>query len=214
MILRRLLVAFSFALLFAAARAAPLERDLGQGLGYVRLKQLPADLPASESGRAKPSVLDARYVAADADAATAFAAWLKFRATLRAPVFVLVNTDTSPALRTALKAHDPASGVVVIGVTSGQFKPDSAVTVSPEEERRAYDALADGATVEALLADNPGKVRNDEASLAKGQNNDLPPVPVELPGDAPPAKRNGPPVDVALQRAVHLHRALVALKRL
>ena len=53
MILRRHIVAFSYALLLATASAAPLERDLGQGLSYVRLKQLPADLPASEPGRAE-----------------------------------------------------------------------------------------------------------------------------------------------------------------
>ena len=214
MIFRRCLVVLSFGLLAACAGAAPLERDLGQGLGYVRLKQLPADLPAAESGRAKACVLDARYSAADADAATAFAAWLKFRATPRAPVFVLVNADTAPALQAGLKAHDPAGGVVIIGVASSRLNPDSTVVITPEEERRAYDALADGATIEALLADNPGKVRSDEASLAKGQPNDLPPVPAELPGDAPPAKRSGPPVDAALQRAVHLHRALLALKKL
>ncbi len=214
MIFRRLLVAFSSALFLTTARAAPLERDLGQGLGYVRLKQLPADLPAGEPGRAKASVLDARYVAADGAAAMAFGAWLKFRATARTPVFVLVNADTSPALRAELRAHDPAGGIVVIGVATAQFRPDSAVAISPQDERRAYDALAEGTTVEALLTDNPGKVRNDEASLAKGQPNDPPPVPAELPVDAPPAKRNGPPVDVALQRAIHLHRALVALKRL
>ena len=195
----------------AAVLAAPLERDLGQGLGYVRLQHLPADLPGAEAGRAKACVLDARYTAADADAAKAFVAWLKFRATPRAPVFVLVNSDTALTLLHTLTTGNPSTGIIVVGVASAQFRPDSPVTIAAEDERRAYDALADGATVEALLADNPGKARNDEASLAKGQPGD---VPVELPADAPPTKRTGPPVDVALQRAIHLHRTLVALKRL
>ena len=198
----------------ATAPAGPLERDLGQGLGYVRMHRLPADLPANPRGRVQPSVLDARYTEADADGAIAFVAWLKFRATPRSPVFVLVNAETSSALLASLAARNPATGIVVIGVASARFDPDSPVKISPGDERRAYDALANGAVVDALLADNPTKVRNDEASLTKGQPNDLPPVSMELPVDAPPAKRDGPPVDVALQRAVHLHRALAALRRI
>ena len=91
------------------AGAVPLERDLGQGLGYVRLQRLPADLPASEAGRAKARVLDTRYAEADADAATAFVAWLKFRAAPRAPLFVLVNGGTSPALLAALTTRHSGS---------------------------------------------------------------------------------------------------------
>ena len=126
-------------------------------------------------------------------------------------MFVLVNSETALTLLHTLTTRNPSTGIIVVGVTSAQFRPDSPVTIAAEDEWRAYDALADGATVEALLADNPGKARNDEASLAKGQPGD---VPAELPADAPPVKRTGPPVDVALQRAIHLHRTLVALKRL
>ncbi|MEO6245297.1 MAG: hypothetical protein ABIQ12_07655 [Opitutaceae bacterium] len=211
--IRRL--AFVFSILIApGAPAAPLERDLGQGLGYVRLQNLPADLPTDAGNHAQAWVVDLRYTAAEPAAAAAFAAWLKFRATPRAPVFVLMNDDTAPALRSALAAHAPARGVVVIGAASPRVRPDSAVTISKEDERRAFDALTEGTAVEALLADNPGKLRNDEASLTKGQSRDLPAMPSEMPADAPSAKRTTPPVDVALQRAVHLHRSLMALKRL
>lgn len=195
----------------ATAPAAPLERDLAQGLGYVRLHRLPADLPANPPGRVQPCVIDARYTEAEADGAIAFVAWLKFRATPRSPVFVLINASTSPAVLTALAAHDSAAGIVVVGVATATLKPDSPVKISPEDERRAYDALANGAALDALLSDNLAKVRNDEASLTKGHTGD---TPVELPADAPPARRAGLPVDVALQRAVHLHRALVALKKI
>ena len=192
--------------------AAALERDLGQGLSYVRVHRLPGDLPANPPGRVPPCVVDARYAVADADAAIAFVAWLKFRATPRSPVFVLVNADTSSALLAALAARNSGVGVVVVGVASAHFEPDSPVKISPADERRAYDALANGAAVEVLLADNPTKVRNDETSLTKGNAGE---IPAELPTDAPPpAQRVGTPVDVALQRAVHLHRALSALKRL
>lgn len=208
----RSFVALLFAVFFSApVLAAPFERDLGQGLSYVRMHRLPTDLPPNPAGRVKPCVVDARYAEADADAAKAFVAWLKFRATPRSPVFVLTNGGTSPSLLTALIAHGPTAGVVVVGVATAQLTPDSQVKISPEDERSAYDALANGTAIGALIADHPTKVRNDEASLAKGHPGA---TPADLPADASPAKRSGPPLDVALQRAVHLHRALVALKRI
>ena len=207
-----LLSAGIFSAIAATAFAAPLERDLGLGLSYVRVHQLPGDLPANPPGRVPPCVVDARYAEADANGASVFVAWLKFRATPRSPVFVLVNADTASALLASLAARNSGVGIVVVGVASARFEPDSPVKISPTEERRAYDALANGAAVEALLADNPTKVRNDEASLTKGNAGE---TPAELATDAPPpAKRIGPPVDVALQRAVHLHRALAALKKI
>jgi hypothetical protein len=210
---------FRFALVFVLAiastlTATPLERDLGQGLGYVRLHKLPADLPAGENNRGKPCVVDIRFATGEADAAMAFSAWLKFRATARAPIFVLANRDTSPALLAALTPHEPARGIVVVGMAAGHFTPDSAVAISAADERRAFDALADGTPVEVLLAENPGKVRVDETSLTKGRGNDSPDTPSDPPAETPPVKADGPPLDLALQRAVHLHRALLALKRI
>jgi len=62
-----------------------------------------------------------------------------------------------------------------------------------------------------LLADNPGKVRNDEASLTRDR-------PAEAPAEngdaAAPAGKAVPPVDATLQRALHLHRSLQALRKL
>lgn len=206
------LVAFSaVGLVFTMAAEPPLERDLGQGLAYVRMQRLPADLPPNPPGRVKPCVVDARYTEADADAAKLFLAWLKFRATPRSPVFVLVNGETSAAMLAALATRDAATGIMVVGVATPQLMPDSPVRVTREDERRAYDALAAGAEIGALLADNPHKARNDEASLAKDRPAELPPEPsVEVSG----ARRAPPLIDVALQRAVHLHRALAALKRI
>ena len=58
--------------------------------------------------------------------------------------------------------------------------------------------------------DNPNKVRNDEASLSKDRlRAKRPRMPANDAGEEAP-----PPIDVALQRAVHLHRALVALKKI
>ena len=220
----------AFAFVFAAAApslpAAPLARDLGQGLAYHRVETLPGDLPAADSTPQQPFVLDLRYAHGDAAAGTALDAWLKFHASARTPVFLLVNADTASAVLAPLAARVPSAGLIVIGTASSVLAPDLALKISPAEERRAYDALAAGAPVESLLRDSPDKARNDEARLAKdhrGQPDaalpasddplDDPPAP---PAAEKPAKPAAPPplLDVALQRAVHLHRSLKALKKI
>lgn len=208
--MKRVLASCFFQVVALAAVAAPIERDLGNGLAYVRVHQLPADLPTKPAPRPGASVLDVRYVEADAEGATALAAWLNFRATPKAPVFLLANGETAPALLHVLAARERGA-VVVIGIESGAFRPDVAVKVTREDERRAYDALEKGAAIVTLLTDNPNKVRNDEASLSKDRlaEASADATDAALVGKAPAA-----PIDATLQRAVHLHRALLALKRL
>lgn len=194
------------------ALAAPIERELGNGLAYMRVRALPADLPAKPVGRAPPCIVDLRYVQTDNDGAAAFAAWMKSRATPRTPVFVIANADTARPLLKELSAHARGTGIAVVGIPRGGFKPDVAVNASAEDERRAYDALEQGAAIGTLLTDNPNKARNDEASLAPDRPA-LPAQPSAEPVEST-AKQASPPIDAALQRAVHLHRSLVALKRL
>lgn len=195
------------------AQAAPLEHDLGEGLRLYRLHELPADLPptADASGRLPPCVADVRYTRADHDGATAFAAWLRFRAKPRVPVFVLANAGTSSALLEVLAARDRGAGIVLVGVPGRQLEPDVAVRTNSEDERRAYDALEQGVPLATLLTDNPHKVRNDEASFSRDR---LAEASAEEAADELAAKNAVPPVDAALQRAVHLHRALLALKKI
>jgi hypothetical protein len=201
-----------FLLPVACALAVPVERELGSGLSYFRVHELPADLPEKPTARANACVVDLRYVKADADAVTAFTGWLKFRASVRSPVFVLANAETSGALRKALADHEQGVGVVVIGIPSRQFRPDVTVTGTAQNERLAYDALEQGVAPTVLLTDNPDKIRNDEASLSKDR---LAEAAADSAEDALAGKgTKPPPVDVSLQRAVHLHRALVALKKL
>lgn len=195
----------------AQVHAAPVERDLGHGLVYVRVHTLPADLPAKPAGRAPPCIVDLRYVATDTDAAAAFAAWLRFRASPRSPVFVLANADTSVALLKPLAELPRAAGIAVVGIEGVRFRPDVAVKASAEDERRAYDALEKGAAIGTLIAENPNKVRNDEANLAKERVAEPSGAAAD---DGLAAKRTPAPIDATLQRAVHLHRALVALKRI
>lgn len=196
-------------LVMSTAFSAPIQAELGKGLFFVRVHAVPSDLPARITGRAPPCIVDVRYVAADAAGAADFSAWLHHRATLRSPVFVLANAETSGALLKVLATHQRASGIVVIGIERGPFRPDIGVKASAEDERRAYDALEEGAGIHALITDNPDKIRNDEASLSRDR---LAEAAVEATEEA--EKKTAPPIDAVLQRAVHLHRALVAAKKI
>jgi hypothetical protein len=197
-----------FVVITAAAVAAPLQRDLGQGLLLHRAQEVPRDLPPPDAQK-RAVVLDLRYAGGDRSGAAALLAWMKFQASARTPVFVLANGETAPALRMALHDAQGIAGLMSIGVPGQNFHPDIPVTTTAEAERRAYDALQSGATVAAVLTDNPDKVRNDEASLSKDRL-------AEAAADAvtEPARNGTLPVDATLQRAVHLHRALLALKKL
>lgn len=199
-------------LLAASVNAAPLQRDLGDGLIYFRLHAVPADLPTDESDRRHPCVLDLRYAHTDSTAASILAAWLKFHAAPKTPVFVLVNGSTAPGLLQILENRDAIPGLLVIGVAGQSFEPDITVAESALDEKRAYDALEHGATVAALTTDNPDKQRNDEASLAHEHS----PEPPESDSATDKANSEKPSVviDAALQRAIHLYHALRAVKKI
>ncbi len=212
----------------ASIRAAALTLDLGSGLGYHRAQAIPADLPTSSPTRPQPLVLDLRYATGDADAAVALAAWLKFHAAPRTPVLLLANAATSPALHAAFAARDHTAGLIILGVATPEFTPDIALTVEPATDRRAYDALENGTALTALIAPPFEKVRNDEARLvaqrlperAPTTNDESEPAltPATPVVSLPAATLTTPPpppvIDVVLQRAVQLHRALLALKKL
>lgn len=214
--MRALLV---FLLLAVSARAATLERNLGLGLVYYRVHHLPADLPADPAPAKKPPaiILDLRY--SDSNAAGAFAldAWLKLHAGATSPVLLLINRATPRMLTRMLAARDSAAGLVAIGTASPDFDPDLVLPVAPEAERAAYDALEHGTSVESLINDTPDKVRHDEAELAESRRN---PAPADDSDDfaapsAPTAAPAAPPlIDRPLQRAVQLHRSLLALRKI
>jgi hypothetical protein len=220
---------FLFLLIFLPllrASAAPLTLDLGNGLAYHRAQLIPADLPTSSPAKPQPLVLDLRYATGDSNAALALAAWLKFHAATRTPVFILANADTSPALRAAFADRDHSAGLIVLGVASADFEPDLALDVEPETERHAYDALENGTALATLIAPPLEKPRNDEARLVAsrlpdrasktGDDSEPPVTPpaASVASNAPATPPATPLIDVVLQRAVHLHRALLALKKL
>lgn len=196
--------------LAVTAVAAPVTHDLGQGLTYVRAAALPVDLPASNQLRT--CVLDLRGATGDDAAALALAAWLKFHATERNPVFILANGSTAAPVRAVLATDRLPAGALTLGRPAAGFTPDIAVNVEPAAEAQALALLAAGRNPAELLQENAGKARYDEAQMIR-----------ELAGAAPvaeadaapaPAAQATPasPVDRTLQRAVHVHRGLAALK--
>lgn len=193
----------------ANARAA-LTRDLGRNLVYHRIRELPQDLPAVDPTRKQPRVLDLRYVRADGDGVNALHAWLKSQATPRTPVFVLANSGTDRDLIAPLIGRTGTASLLVIGAATRAFHPDIAVEISGDDERRAYDAFETGVELTTLLTENPHKIRNDEASLSRDRSTESPAAANPETGKATPP----PPIDAALQRAVHLHRTLVALRKI
>jgi hypothetical protein len=185
-----------------------LDRDLGAGLAYRRVGELPRDLPAPVPGRPPALVLDLRFLAAGEEGAAALTAWLEARAAQGGLVFVLGNGDTAGPVRQALAERRRGPGVVVVGRPAEGFAPDLAVSTTAARERAAWDALAAGTPPATLLRDHPDKERNDEARLARGTSA----LPAPAAGAA--ASRAPPPHDGALQRAVHLHRTLLALRKI
>ena len=200
----------------AGAHAAPLQRDLGQGLAYLRVHTLPADL-AAPTDPGHPLVLDLRYVPGGPPEAAGLLAWLKQHAGVRSPVFLLANGQTSAALLAPLNSPEAVTGLVILGAAGPGFDPDIALSVTPREERRAYDALENGAAINSLVVAKDDKPRNDEATLAKARladngddEADDEPKPEEKPKPIVPPQV----IDPVLQRAVQLDRSLLALKRL
>lgn len=190
-----------------------LNRDLGRGLGYCRVHVLPADLPATAPPGAL--VLDLRYVHADGDAGRSLTDWFNSRTT-HAPLFVLVNAGTDPVVLDYFASRMPTAGVITLGEATARFAPDIALKIAAPAERAAYDALEKGAPLETLLTDNSTKPRHDEASIAQDrvaatdESQDADPLEPPPVAPAPPP----PLIDQALLRAVHLHRTLLALRRM
>lgn len=192
-----------------AAPAASMVRDLGQGLSYYRVHELPSDLPSPPSGRPGACVLDLRFAKASETEASALRAWVRFNVSAHTPIFALENAATSPAILAWLHGNGP-TGLIVLAPARDGLAPDIAVRTSDEADKSAYDALDKGSALESLLSDNPAKARVDEAYLEKEHLSDseAPDVPPDNPAQPPPL------VDAVLQRAVQLHRGLLALKRL
>ncbi len=216
--MRKLFLVLLSSVLGLLSSAAELT-DLGQGLGYLRVHSLAADDAILRKSVSAPAalVLDLRYVTADAVATGEFKAIIAARPP-GAQLFVLVSPATPPALAPALAAF-PA---LILGAPGSVPAPKVVVQTDAAADRRAFDALESGTELAKLITGRIEKERFDEATLVqefKNGNHDVDfpaqPDPTAAKPDAPvPPKETPPaaPIDRVLQRAVHLHRALLALR--
>jgi len=210
-------------------------RDLGEGLVYLRMTaELDSAAGAlalrdNELGQAA-LVLDLRYLQEGTADAKRLCEWLSGRVNAPSetlPVFFLVNAETSTALREAAAQFAQNYPALLIGPADdgGGFLPDIALAIDPEAERAAYTVLASGeADIAALIGEDAGtdKRRYDEAAVIAAH---AAPESGREPSEARPRRRRSDsasdsestegagnaalvrPVDLALQRAIHLHRA-------
>ena len=196
--------------------------DLGQGLRYLRVGILDADAATVEAALSRPVViLDLRGAIAGEAATARFAAALQQTTTPSKPVFVLVGPDTPAELRAAIP---DAPAILTVGAVANGVNVRIAVHTDPARDRAACAALAAGAAPASLIEEKLEKRRFDEARLAQAhagggdnpsEESDRPEASVKsdkLPSAAPPAEV--PLKDLVLQRAVFLHRTLIALGRL
>ncbi|MFI5337626.1 MAG: hypothetical protein ACHQ5A_12635 [Opitutales bacterium] len=214
-----LLALFFLAALPGLRAAAPV--DLGQGLVYLRIHSLDKDDAALTAALAQDAalILDLRYPSRGLDTLASFREALAHHPANR-PLFLLVSPGT-PSDVVALLPTAPA-GAVALGATGTWLPPEHSVAVeqTAEADRQAYDAAEAGQPLATLISGKIDKERYDEAALMtdfRGGNADPQPPPAPdptKPKAAPEAPAPKPaPTDRVLQRAVHLHRALLALER-
>ena len=187
--------------------------DLGEGLSYLRVHSLGESAQPLEAALAggRALIIDLRRATAIPEDAAAFGAGLA-RRNSRAALLLLVGPDTSAPVAAAL--GQLPHGALTLGVDGAKPKPSVVVAQPADADRRAYDALDGGMKLEDLVNGKIDKERFDEASLVqefKNGNGTAAPPPV--PDPTKPAPEKAPVLtDRVLQRAIHLHRGLAALK--
>ncbi|HWA28723.1 MAG TPA: hypothetical protein VG734_23940 [Lacunisphaera sp.] len=216
-------------LLTAALRAVPAVQpiDLAPDLAYLRVQSIVIDRDLIAATLAKPRslVLDLRQTFDERDAGDVLRQLLGGPAG-DARLYVLVSPTTPVPVVGAIAAS--SRRLITLGVKGSRPEPEVVVLQSADDDKKAYAALIAGAPPTDLISGRIEKERFDEASLVKefknGNHNAQPPDmgdgttppaspapngPTKPPAGDPPAKLT----DRVLQRAVHLHRALQALKR-
>ena len=211
--------------LHAAITPAGRTDDLGQGLAYLR----PATAGKSDGPSllktlaTRSAVLDLRYFSSGENADAWLAAIKAFVAPRRL-CLVLVSPETSSALLTGLSGELP--GCITIGRVSPALGADIPVDTPAATDRRAWDAIGRGTALVGLITENADKPSYDEAVLAKEHAADVngdpapadddtaPPAPAAKAKDAKKPATPAPLIDTVLERAVQIHRGLLALRRL
>ena len=215
--MKNLLPALFLALVLTElARAAPPEPiDLGANLAYLHIKSLAdaAPLLSTAQSAQRPLVLDLRYATSEAAALSVFQTAL---ARHPAPLFILFSTATPQEIIAVVKQS--AGAIITLSVAGAAAPAQIQVKADPAADRLAYEALGQGTLPAILVTGKIEKERFDEATLVqefKNGNPDAEPPPLPDPtrpklNEAAPVK--APLIDRVLQRAIQLHRALLALE--
>jgi len=223
--------AFGAFFLFVVAFVLPsfgggnVARDLGEGIVYCRASVesssgkfvLPA-IPSEEGQGQSALIFDLRYATGGLVGARQLSEWLSAHANTSpgtAPVFFLVNAETSPALREVAVEFAQSYPALLIGTASaegGGVLPDIVLEIDAGEERAAHAILASGEPdVGSLIGEaaTANKRRYDEAAVIAAHASPEPERRLTRAAstEPPPEVTGARPVDLALQRAIHLHRA-------
>lgn len=206
-------------LLSSGSAAEPVE--LGPDLGYLRVHSIVEEREAITTALIKfrALVLDLRYPLDERDAGETLRQELATHAA-KPRLYVLVSPAT-PVPVVGIIASSPVRWLVTLGVKGSRPEPQVVVQQSAEADRAAYDAIAAGTALTQLTSGRIEKERFDEASLVQefknGNHNAHPPVTGQAKGTEAPVGPAGSQAerltDRVLQRAVHLHSALLALRR-
>ncbi|HYC70179.1 MAG TPA: hypothetical protein VEB66_03170 [Opitutaceae bacterium] len=221
---RRAIALAALGVMLGAIASATELTDLGQNLAYLRVHDLASveKVVTSVVPENRALVLDLRYATAAGDSPARLTAALAARPG-PAPLFILVAPGTPAPLAAALEKLPP--NATTLGVPQAVPAPRLVVAQDPEADRRAHAAFDAGSPVAALITGKIEKERYDEASLVKDfANGNREPRPPPARPNAPaanptpadpgePAEPKAPAItDRVLQRAVHLHRALYAIR--
>jgi hypothetical protein len=190
--------------------AEPLE--LAPGLPYLRIHSLEKsalELNAALNLNKSPAlVLDLRYVADERDAADVINSLNSHPA--KPMLYILVSPETPKDVAAVISAT--STRLVTLGIRNSRPQPRVVVEQTAADDRAAYAALDHGTALAALVSGKVEKEHFDEAVLVKEFNNGNhdahPPE-----GNPDATKSTTPLTDRVLQRALHLHQALQALKR-
>jgi hypothetical protein len=197
--------------------------DLSQGLSFLRLGELgdSGKNTFSQLGDMPTLVLDLREAKGDGSATANLLAALRGRPAGKGICLVLISSATAPELLAGLAHGVP--GCLTLGRESADYHPDIAVATTAAAEQSVHDAFLAGTPPAALLATPGGKPRHDEAELAKdhaaGKSTTAEDDPTPPPASKTALKESAPPkatapFDTVLQRAVQIHRGLLALGKI
>ncbi len=206
-------------LLLAPSSSATEPIDLGQGLSYLRINSLTTSAPDLNAVllRPAPVVLDLRYTADEPDAANILRMLNSHPA--KPTLYILVSPTTPASVAGIITST--STRLVTLGVKDSRPAAQVVVEQTAEADRAAYAALETGTTLAQLISGKIEKERFDEATLVqefKNGNHDAHPPETSpaKPADSPARPAVGQVerlTDRVLQRAVQLHRALLALRR-